>query len=359
MYDVAVIGGGPAGTSAAITAASYGARVLLLERGSFPRNKVCGEFVSAESLALLGSLLAADSNLLARAPRIRQARVFIDDRVLKTAIEPAAASMARFDFDAALWKSAQERGVDARVHRPVLAVDGSGPFTIRTAVEEFGSGCVIDASGRWSNLNRKENRHNGVKWLGIKAHFKEDSAADSVDLYFFEGGYCGVQPAGGNGEEHRINVCAMIRADVGKTLEDSFQQQIELKKRSQSWEQVTDAVATSPLLFHPPAPVESKILRVGDAVAFVDPFVGDGISLALRSGALAARCLKNFVLGRASLEQAAATYEQAYRRDLSRVFYSSSKIRQLLTFPAPIRAGILSVLAAFPALTRQLMRITR
>jgi hypothetical protein len=64
-------------------------------------------------------------------------------------------------------------------------------------------------------------------------------------------------------------------------------------------------------------------------------------------------------LGRASLEQAAATYEQAYRRDLSRVFYSSSKIRQLLTFPAPIRAGILSVLAAFPALTRQLMRITR
>jgi flavin-dependent dehydrogenase len=58
MHDLIVIGGGPAGTSAAITCARSGARVLLLERGRFPRQKVCGEFVSAESLALLADLLA-------------------------------------------------------------------------------------------------------------------------------------------------------------------------------------------------------------------------------------------------------------------------------------------------------------
>ena len=56
-YDLAIIGGGPAGTSAAISAARQGARVLLLERGRFPRHKVCGEFVSAESLTLLKDLL--------------------------------------------------------------------------------------------------------------------------------------------------------------------------------------------------------------------------------------------------------------------------------------------------------------
>ncbi len=59
MYDLIVVGGGPAGSSAAITAARNGARVLLLERGRFPRQKVCGEFVSAESLGLLGDLLDA------------------------------------------------------------------------------------------------------------------------------------------------------------------------------------------------------------------------------------------------------------------------------------------------------------
>ena len=57
LYDLIIIGGGPAGTSAAIFAARLGASVLLLERGRFPRHKVCGEFVSAESLSLLRDLL--------------------------------------------------------------------------------------------------------------------------------------------------------------------------------------------------------------------------------------------------------------------------------------------------------------
>ena len=57
VYDLIVVGGGPAGESAAITAVRGGARVVLLERGKFPRHKVCGEFVSAESLELLSSLL--------------------------------------------------------------------------------------------------------------------------------------------------------------------------------------------------------------------------------------------------------------------------------------------------------------
>src|SRR5581483_12063229 len=81
VYDLAVAGGGPAGTAAAITAARFGARVLLLEQGRFPRQKVCGEFVSAESLELLQRLLTADTAGLAmmeRAPRIRTARLFLD-----------------------------------------------------------------------------------------------------------------------------------------------------------------------------------------------------------------------------------------------------------------------------------------
>jgi flavin-dependent dehydrogenase len=98
---------------------------------------------------------------------------------------------------------------------------------------------------------------------------------------------------------------------------------------------------------------------VGDAAGFVDPFVGDGISLALRGGALAARCLRGFLQGQDSLQAAAEAYERAYRSDLGHVFHSSSRIRQLLNYPAPIRAGILSMLAAFPALTRRMVRSTR
>src|ERR1700688_1490182 len=111
-YDLIIIGGGPAGTSAAISAARSGASVLLLERGRFPRHKVCGEFVSAESLGLLTDLLDSDhAALLRNAIRIPQARVFLDGRVVQTAVDPPAASIARLDLDAALWHAAEGAGV--------------------------------------------------------------------------------------------------------------------------------------------------------------------------------------------------------------------------------------------------------
>src|SRR6516165_7912464 len=113
FYDLAVIGGGPAGTSAAITAARAGRKVLLLERGRLPRQRVCGEFVSAESLELLGGLLAgSDPSVLDNAPRISEARLFVEDRTICTPITPPAASIGRFDLDAALWRAAEIAGVD-------------------------------------------------------------------------------------------------------------------------------------------------------------------------------------------------------------------------------------------------------
>src|SRR5947209_18854049 len=96
MFDLIVVGAGPAGSAPAITAARGGARVLLLERGRLPRHKVCGEFVSAESLELLATLLASPHDSLLRdAVRIASSRVFLDGQVLRAPIRPAAASIAR------------------------------------------------------------------------------------------------------------------------------------------------------------------------------------------------------------------------------------------------------------------------
>src|ERR1051325_187539 len=103
MFDLIVVGAGPAGTSAAITATRGGAKVLLLERGKFPRHKVCGEFVSAESLGLLRDLLASSYHpLLDDSLRISLGRIFLDGHVLPAPIFPPAASIARFDLDQAL-----------------------------------------------------------------------------------------------------------------------------------------------------------------------------------------------------------------------------------------------------------------
>jgi menaquinone-9 beta-reductase len=364
MYDLIVIGGGPAGASAAITAARNGAKVLLLERGRFPRHKVCGEFISPESLALLGNLLDSSCvDLLGGAPRISKARIFLDGRILRAPIEPAAASVARFDLDGALWDSAERCGVDARQQVTAQNVNGSGPFVITTSIGEFEARVVVNAAGRWSNLRAPvaTNSGDGEKWIGLKAHFAESSPSLSVDLYFFQGGYCGVQPVVSTApaSDGRVNACAMVRADVASTLPEVFLQHPALRERSAHWKPLTGPIGVAPLLFAGPQTYVGKMLLAGDAAGFVDPFVGDGISLALRSGALAADCLVPFFRGKVSLDCAVRHYSDQYQRQFAPIFRSSSKIRRMLLLPRGLRSPIVSLLANSPVVTRFLVRATR
>ena len=360
-YDLAVIGGGPAGTSAAITAARAGVRVLLLERGKLPRQRVCGEFVSAESLDLLAALLGHGVD--PETVRIPEARLFVDGRVISTPVAPPAASIARFDLDADLWKAAKYCGVDARLECPVGDVAGTGPFQIKTSLEAFASRAVIGAAGRWSNLRPKPSNGNGrarEKWLGLKAHFAEEFPHASVDLYFFDGGYCGVQPVRlGNDMRGRVNACAMVRADVARTLPEVFQLNAELAKRSLAWQPLIEVTSTSPLIFHEPQAIQNGMLLAGDAAGFVDPFVGDGISLALRSGAMAAECLIPFFREEISLADAREQYARAYRGRLTQVFRNSSRIRGLLKLHPVIRRPIVGFLAKAPRVTQYLVNSTR
>jgi flavin-dependent dehydrogenase len=364
LYDLIIIGGGPAGSSAAITAARAGARVLLLERGKFPRQKVCGEFTSAESLGLLGNLLTdPDHALFKHAPRISRARVFLDDRVMETPINPAAASIARYELDAALWDSAQKFGVDARSEVTVQAIDGYGPFLIQTNAGAFDSRALINATGRWSNLTSDPTfRTPSPKWIGLKAHFHagHETPLDSTDLYFFDGGYCGVQAVCvTNDVSARINACAMVRADVASTIFEVFEQHPWLQERAASWQLCSDPVATSPLIFRKPTPVRHNTLMVGDAAGFVDPFVGDGISLALRSGALAAESLKPFLSGEQDLATAVANYRAEYNRTLAPIFRASSALRRMLRLPSTVRRPLISLVNANPRIARFLVVATR
>jgi len=249
------------------------------------------------------------------------------------------------------------------VETTIESVTGSGPFTLRTEAEELHARAVINASGRWSNLtpagpdplpDQKE------KWLGLKAHFSEPSPQPSVDLYFFEAGYCGVQPVELAGtREGRVNACAMVRSDIARSLPEVFAQNAELRARASKWQPLMEPVSTSPLIFREPEPVENGVLMVGDAAAFVDPFIGDGISLALRSGALAAECLVQFFKSEISLAEAATEYERAYRNRLLPVYRNSSQLRRLLRLPRLLRKSVGHLLETAPALSRLLVRMTR
>src|SRR4051812_2760681 len=170
-FDVAIIGAGPAGCAAAITAARAGKRTALFERGQFQRHKVCGEFVSSESHRVLEDLLGRDSPLLVDPPQITHARMFADGNRVEFDLGSPAWSITRYDLDFALWQTARREGVEC-LNLAVDRIAHQGDrFQLALASKAtVQASRVINASGRWSNL-RRPIVESGPRWIGIKAHF--------------------------------------------------------------------------------------------------------------------------------------------------------------------------------------------
>lgn len=334
-----------------MSAARMGAKVLLLEKDRFPRQKVCGEFVSSESLALLHGLL--DDNRFHSYPQMFTSRIFLDNTTVTLPVSPPAQSIPRFELDAALFQAAQRAGVTAKENVTVSDVRRSEIFRVVTEENTFAAKAVINATGRWSKLTQF-NVAGKEKWLGMKAHFAEPAPSQSVDLYFFPGGYCGVTPVGADS----VNVCAMVRADVAHTLEEVFAKEARLWQRSRPWEPLFPTVTTSPLYFREPVTESDGLLLAGDSAGFIDPFAGDGISLALQSGTLAAESISLFLRGACALQQAQQQYQEAYRKRFSPAFRNAARLRSALGAPRWVRGAALT-LARIPAVGKMLVRATR
>jgi len=357
QFDLAIVGGGPAGASAAITAARMGAKVLLFEARDFPRHRVCGEFVSAESLDLLTGLLQNTpqaASVFANAPVINRTRLLFDGRVIDVEVSPAALSISRYDLDALLWGAAQSVGVEVHSNCEVLASDGDGPFTVPTSAGGYTSKALIVAAGRWSQFTSDRSLPPGPKWIGLKAHFREPNAKLSTDLYFFENGYCGVQPVATD----VVNACAMVRSDCATSLEQVFALHPKLAGRAAGWHALMPPISTAPLVYRKPQPVRDSMMFVGDAAAFIDPFAGDGISIALRSGRVAAECLREFLSGRSSLVDAVAAYQREYNRQFAPLISAASRIRSLFSLPEIAKPAVFELLR-LPGLIPYVIRETR
>jgi len=350
-YDLIIAGGGPAGCACAITASRAGGRVLLLEKDMFPRHKVCGEFVSAESLQLLSSLLGSDR--FGEKPRISLARLFFERKSVLLPVSPASASIPRFDLDAALLQSAKQSGAVVREQTPVTRVGrDADEFHVETSKGAFRGRALVNATGRWSQLSQQQPPRS--KWIGIKAHFAEESVAPSVDLYFFPGGYCGVQPVGPGA----VNACAMVRADKARTMDEVLRLNPALQERSRFWRPLFSPITTAPLFFRTPRALDGDTLLAGDAAGFVDPFAGDGISLALHSGRLAAESLLPFVRGQASPQQALFSYHSEYMSRFRPVFRNAALLRRALAAPDFLKTSLMRIIAIKP-LAAAVLRNTR
>ncbi|MGH9430166.1 MAG: NAD(P)/FAD-dependent oxidoreductase [Terriglobia bacterium] len=305
MIDLAIIGGGPAGTSAALEALRRGLTVVIFERERFPRDKVCGEFISAESLPLLKSAIPRGLN---DGARIRAAE-FVSQRGrgLAFPLPQPCLGLSRRVLDWALWTHAVSLGaaaMDSMAARKVSQIASGRQATWEIETDDGEKHCaraLLVACGRWWKLEGlaspadAAHRNSAGEWLGAKAHFRGVAPRDIVEIYFFPGGYCGLAPIEGG----LYNACCLVHRSLsrqagGSAATDfaSWLQEIAknaaLMNRLKGSTQTGPTVTTAPVQPARRKPVQQGAVLAGDAAGFLDPFTGDGISMALHGGRLAA-----------------------------------------------------------------------
>jgi flavin-dependent dehydrogenase len=375
MMDVAIIGGGPAGTAAALEARRQSLSVAVWDRDRFPRDKVCGEFISPEARPLLQSEIPAT---VVRGAEIREAEFVSAHGGSRTFRLPHhALGLSRRLLDHALWKAAEAAGAEVhegatirKARKTVSCGNEQGAWEIESAggsVRRARS--LIVACGRWWAI---EGLHSPARqdafqapgdWIGTKAHVAGIPRRDRVEMYFFRGGYCGLAPV----EDGACNLCCLVRREriretAAKDMKNFADWLVQvarlpaLEKRLTGAEQISPVVTTAPVHLARRQAAQKGVLMVGDASGFLDPFTGEGISMAMHSGRLAARAAAKSLSEGLGDDRAAEIYGQSLSLAVGRSYRIAGIARSLLHGPLWLQ-GL--VTAPLPWIGRRLVHETR
>lgn len=333
--DVAIVGAGPAGSTLAAILARSGRSVALIERDTFPRDKLCGEFLSYDALPVVEHF-GID---LPDAPYIRRCRVVSRHCSVEFELPHAARGVSRRLLDATLFEHAVACGAHP-IHEAVADLN------------HLRARLIVGAWGRWgrfdTQLERAFVRDRSHRNFGFKRHYRGPHSG-TIDLYSFRRGYLGVSPI----ENGETNICGLVHASrlrAHKGRWDSFVGMIrhEEPRLDAMYAQFEPAqehfLSSEPVIFRARSAVENGVLMIGDASGVIDPLTGNGMAMAMQSAVLASRFI---------LAGNVDGYRQAHHDYFADRIKWSRRVAFLLSRPALLDAALRAPKAAAEFLLRK------
>lgn len=377
-FDVIIIGGGPAGTATGLFLRNRGYHILLLDQARFPRDKVCGEFISPAADFILEELGAL--SLIEAANPLRLEGVCIssyENNELSVTFPPkpghprrmTSLSLPRIVLDNILLNRARAEGIEVREgyrvddfifeNGDVAGVRGRDAEQTRFA---FRAPVVVDAGGRNCISIRRLGLNKparGPVRIALAAHWQNVRLPRKLCyMHISPPGYTGMAPV----EEDQVNVVLVVeRNDLrGEDIRDFYMRTV-LKNQKRR------ALLDGGELAEQPRTVESLAFRVkrvpcgglvlaGDATGFIDPFTGEGIYLSLRSAQMAAEVIGTGLETVDSSRNHLSACERMREREFNKKF-RLSRILQRLIYNPSLCNRVVDTLAQNPALAKTLIGV--
>lgn len=325
MYDIAVIGGGLAGLSSSIQLAKVGLNVILIEKKSYPFHRVCGEYISMETVPFLKREL--DFNPFdVGAVKIDYLNITSPKGTkLELPLDLGGFGLSRYRLDFELSKIAKQSGVTVLEKTNVLDVQKlQHHFNIKTnKTELIKAKMAIGTFGKRSNLDRQLNRktfYQRSPYIGVKHHIKiKDLMPENyIALHNFKNGYCGISRVEDDvyclcylSHKNNINIKKSIPQLEKSTLCKNPALNYIFNNAEFIWKK---PLVINEISFAPKTLRKNGIWMAGDTAGMIAPLCGNGMAMAFHSSYLLSNAIKSIFINEENKEIAFLNYQKNWNK---------------------------------------------
>lgn len=300
-----IIGGGISGLISAFQLAKAGIEVILIEKKSYPLHRVCGEYISNETLPFLKRIGLFPEQF--SPPSINEFVLSsVSGKSVRLKLDQGGFGISRYTFDQFLFQQGLKTGVQFKLNTEATDVSTTADkFFVRTNSMVYEADVVLGCHGKRSRLDNTLNRDFVGKrspYIGVKYHIRLDHPSNQIALHNFDQGYCGISKV----EDGKTNLCYLSHRDNLRRFKDIKQMEREvlftnplLKSIFLNAEFLFDRPEViNEISFSTKSPIENRILMLGDAAGMITPLCGNGMAMAIHSAKIATELLIEFCSGK-------------------------------------------------------------